>query len=149
MPTMSIDSWWWKCLFILSKFFFLGKFVCERRLRYFDWMVFELGKNSFTECFFTDNVIFLFLLCLFPVSTRKRDGSRQSRKVNPNLFIIKTTFNWTYLVSFLCVYSQEEFKPLNVKDALSYLDKVKAKFVSEPNVYNQFLDIMKEFKSQQ
>lgn len=40
-------------------------------------------------------------------------------------------------------------RPLNVTDALSYLDAVKNKFADQPNVYNHFLDIMKEFKSQQ
>ncbi|KAK4519608.1 uncharacterized protein ATC70_009845 [Mucor velutinosus] len=43
---------------------------------------------------------------------------------------------------------QEEYRPLNVKDALTYLDTVKAKFSSQNDVYNQFLDIMKDFKSQ-
>jgi paired amphipathic helix protein Sin3a len=42
----------------------------------------------------------------------------------------------------------EEYRPLNVKDALTYLDTVKAKFSSQNDVYNQFLDIMKDFKSQ-
>ncbi|KAK0548054.1 hypothetical protein OC846_004628 [Tilletia horrida] len=37
---------------------------------------------------------------------------------------------------------------LNVKDALSYLDQVKVQFQSSPDVYNRFLDIMKDFKSQ-
>jgi paired amphipathic helix protein Sin3a len=36
----------------------------------------------------------------------------------------------------------------NSQDALSYLDQVKVQFAGEPNVYNQFLDIMKDFKSQ-
>ena len=40
------------------------------------------------------------------------------------------------------------YKSLNVKDALSYLDQVKQKFADQPEVYNRFLDIMKEFKSQ-
>ena len=40
-------------------------------------------------------------------------------------------------------------RPLNVKDALSYLDAVKVKFQEQPNVYNHFLDIMKEFKNEQ
>lgn len=40
-------------------------------------------------------------------------------------------------------------RPLNVTDALSYLDAVKNKFSTRPDVYNHFLDIMKEFKSQQ
>jgi paired amphipathic helix protein Sin3a len=44
--------------------------------------------------------------------------------------------------------NQEEYRPLNVKDALTYLDKVKAKFSSKTDVYNHFLDIMKDFKSQ-
>ena len=39
-------------------------------------------------------------------------------------------------------------RPLNVKDALSYLEMVKVKFSDQPDVYNQFLDIMKDFKSQ-
>lgn len=40
------------------------------------------------------------------------------------------------------------YRPLNVNDALSYLDQVKVKFQSQPDVYNHFLDIMKDFKSQ-
>lgn len=40
------------------------------------------------------------------------------------------------------------FQRLKVEDALSYLDLVKFKFGSTPQVYNDFLDIMKEFKSQ-
>ncbi|OCH88405.1 hypothetical protein OBBRIDRAFT_795302 [Obba rivulosa] len=39
-------------------------------------------------------------------------------------------------------------RPLNVTDALSYLDSVKMQFQDSPDVYNQFLDIMKDFKSQ-
>lgn len=35
-----------------------------------------------------------------------------------------------------------------MEDALSYLDQVKYKFGNQPQVYNDFLDIMKEFKSQ-
>lgn len=40
------------------------------------------------------------------------------------------------------------YRPLNVKDALSYLDQVKMQFYSQADVYNNFLDIMKDFKSQ-
>ncbi|KAL4252934.1 Transcriptional regulatory protein Sin3-like protein [Abortiporus biennis] len=39
-------------------------------------------------------------------------------------------------------------RPLNVADALGYLDSVKIQFQDRPNVYNRFLDIMKDFKSQ-
>jgi paired amphipathic helix protein Sin3a len=34
-----------------------------------------------------------------------------------------------------------------LNDALSYLDQVKVQFVDHPDVYNRFLDIMKDFKS--
>ena len=37
---------------------------------------------------------------------------------------------------------------LRVKDALLYLDQVKIHFSDNPDVYNKFLDIMKDFKSQ-
>ncbi|MCH0628478.1 hypothetical protein JNB11_00605 [Kocuria palustris] len=40
------------------------------------------------------------------------------------------------------------YRTLNVKDALLYLDQVKIKFYSQPDVYNDFLDIMKDFKLQ-
>lgn len=40
------------------------------------------------------------------------------------------------------------FSVLKVEDALSYLDQVKLQFGNQPQVYNDFLDIMKEFKSQ-
>lgn len=39
-------------------------------------------------------------------------------------------------------------RPLNVSDALGYLDQVKMQFSERPDVYNKFLDIMKDFKSQ-
>ncbi|KAF7312114.1 Histone deacetylase complex, SIN3 component [Mycena indigotica] len=39
-------------------------------------------------------------------------------------------------------------RALNVTDALSYLDAVKTEFHNQPEVYNRFLDIMKDFKSQ-
>lgn len=44
--------------------------------------------------------------------------------------------------------SPETARPLNVTDALSYLDAVKNQFQNQPEVYNRFLDIMKDFKSQ-
>ena len=33
--------------------------------------------------------------------------------------------------------------PLKVEDALSYLDQVRLTFENQPQVYNDFLDIMK------
>lgn len=40
------------------------------------------------------------------------------------------------------------YRPLNVRDALSYLEEVKLQFFNRPAVYNSFLDIMKDFKAQ-
>uniref|UniRef100_A0A0W0G4L7 Putative histone deacetylase complex, SIN3 component n=1 Tax=Moniliophthora roreri TaxID=221103 RepID=A0A0W0G4L7_MONRR len=45
--------------------------------------------------------------------------------------------------------TSEAGRPLDVTDALSYLDAVKNQFQDRPQVYNHFLDIMKDFKSQQ
>ncbi|XP_048065825.1 paired amphipathic helix protein Sin3b-like isoform X2 [Megalobrama amblycephala] len=45
-------------------------------------------------------------------------------------------------------YRQQHFQKLKLEDALSYLDQVKIRFGNEPGIYNTFLDIMKEFKSQ-
>ncbi|KAG1464978.1 hypothetical protein G6F56_004973 [Rhizopus delemar] len=44
--------------------------------------------------------------------------------------------------------TQNGYRPLNVRDALTYLDQVKVRFSDQPDVYNRFLDIMKDFKSQ-
>lgn len=44
--------------------------------------------------------------------------------------------------------NNQNYKPLNVKDALYYLDQVKLQFRNQTDVYNNFLDIMKDFKSQ-
>lgn len=35
-----------------------------------------------------------------------------------------------------------------VEDALRYLEQVKAQFGDQPDVYDAFLDIMKDFKAQ-
>ncbi|EME28827.1 paired amphipathic helix protein Sin3a [Galdieria sulphuraria] len=39
-------------------------------------------------------------------------------------------------------------RKLKVEDALAYLEQVKTQFNDQPHVYNKFLDIMKDFKSQ-
>jgi histone deacetylase complex regulatory component SIN3 len=39
-------------------------------------------------------------------------------------------------------------RPMNVTAVLSYLDAIKTQFRNEPDVYNNFLDIMKDYKSQ-
>ncbi|PLW57131.1 hypothetical protein PCANC_01945 [Puccinia coronata f. sp. avenae] len=42
----------------------------------------------------------------------------------------------------------QSYRTLNVRDALSYLDQVKVRFQDQNDVYNQFLDVMKLFKTQ-
>ncbi|KAF8301394.1 hypothetical protein DL93DRAFT_2090785 [Clavulina sp. PMI_390] len=46
------------------------------------------------------------------------------------------------------VENETQSGKLTVKDALSYLDLVKTTFAEQPDVYNQFLDIMKDFRNQ-
>jgi paired amphipathic helix protein Sin3a len=43
---------------------------------------------------------------------------------------------------------EQQQRALKVEDALTYLDKVKTQFGDQPQVYNQFLDIMKNFKAE-
>ncbi|KAJ7724897.1 paired amphipathic helix [Mycena metata] len=46
-------------------------------------------------------------------------------------------------------FFQQKTSPLDITDALSYLDAVKYQyFQNQPEVYNHFLDIIKDFKSQ-
>jgi histone deacetylase complex regulatory component SIN3 len=40
------------------------------------------------------------------------------------------------------------YRPLNVNNALSYLEQVKIQFFYQSDVHNRFLDIIKKFKSQ-
>uniref|UniRef100_A0A673HHT9 Paired amphipathic helix protein Sin3b n=1 Tax=Sinocyclocheilus rhinocerous TaxID=307959 RepID=A0A673HHT9_9TELE len=47
-----------------------------------------------------------------------------------------------------CWWGRKHLHLLQVEDALSYLDQVKIRFGNDPGIYNKFLDIMKEFKSQ-
>ena len=51
-------------------------------------------------------------------------------------------------ILFCWVLKCQCMQSLQVEDALSYLDQVKLQFGNQPQVYNDFLDIMKEFKSQ-
>lgn len=79
------------------------------------------------------------------------DQSRQSHSTNAvGLKVVLSVF----LVLFLSIKHQvtlsqiSQIQRLKVEDALSYLDQVKMQFGDKPKVYNDFLDIMKEFKAQ-
>uniref|UniRef100_A0A671YVF9 Paired amphipathic helix protein Sin3b n=1 Tax=Sparus aurata TaxID=8175 RepID=A0A671YVF9_SPAAU len=54
------------------------------------------------------------------------------------------------VVVLAIIYNRESNAMWNIRveDALSYLDQVKIRFANDPGIYNKFLDIMKEFKSQ-
>jgi paired amphipathic helix protein Sin3a len=43
---------------------------------------------------------------------------------------------------------QPPYRQLKVEDALEYLDKVRTTFPMQPHMYNQFLDILKEYRAQ-
>eukprot|EP01031_Cornospumella_fuschlensis_P029903 gene29903-36108_t len=49
---------------------------------------------------------------------------------------------------FLSAERPRTARELKVEDALIYLDQVKMEFSDRPQIYNEFLDIMKNFKNQ-
>ncbi|XP_041085739.1 paired amphipathic helix protein Sin3b-like isoform X3 [Polyodon spathula] len=67
-------------------------------------------------------------------------------KIQANLQQISQLQEQAYVVQKQV--QQQHFQKLKVEDALSYLDQVKIRFGNDPGIYNKFLDIMKEFKSQ-
>lgn len=58
------------------------------------------------------------------------------------LFNHTDPFFWNHLTVLVHADARRQ------QDALSYLDQVKVQFSEQPDVYNRFLDIMKDFKSQ-
>lgn len=44
--------------------------------------------------------------------------------------------------------AQQSKQPLQIGDAMSYMDRVREIFADRPDVYMQFLDIMKNFQAQ-
>lgn len=71
----------------------------------------------------------------------------QGRDLPPVATVLATSHSDLMLPS-LNHPKPQEHRPLNVSDALSYLDQVKLQFADQPEVYNRFLEIMKDFKSQ-
>uniref|UniRef100_A0A8D3CSY4 Paired amphipathic helix protein Sin3b n=1 Tax=Scophthalmus maximus TaxID=52904 RepID=A0A8D3CSY4_SCOMX len=84
------------------------------------------GKFLLVRAFF---FLFFFSLSLSssPLSHPEQSGGRQPGLAEKRLLRFTSGF---------------------VEDALSYLDQVKIRFANDPGIYNKFLDIMKEFKSQ-
>jgi len=101
-----------------------------------------IGAQTGVACFLVTTVIFTMDSESMPVDSPQPDvlddtqlasSSQRSRRPSP-----MDPQN----------YNNPE-RPLNVSDALSYLDAVKVQFQDQPDVYNHFLDIMKEFKNEQ
>ncbi|XP_065323201.1 uncharacterized protein LOC135930347 [Gordionus sp. m RMFG-2023] len=67
---------------------------------------------------------------------------------SPSMILNPNGNNFSFSHNFSANLNQQQFQRLKVEDALSYLDQVKMRFGNQPQVYNDFLDIMKEFKSQ-
>ena len=59
-----------------------------------------------------------------------------------------TDFFWNTSLTTSVVMGSA-MRELKVEDALLYLDQVKVEFGDQPHIYNEFLDIMKTFKTQQ
>lgn len=74
-----------------------------------------------------------------------RHKNSTSNVAPPGASISLTTTPQSTVVSQSITATQPRLK---VEDALSYLDKVKFQYSEKPQIYNNFLDIMKEFKSQ-
>jgi Paired amphipathic helix repeat len=88
-------------------------------------------------------LIFYSRLLGFPLST--------GRSTNTKREIIGRLNKATFPTSG---YPNQSFgrpimRELRVEDALIYLDQVKVEFGDRPHIYNEFLDIMKTFKTQQ
>ncbi|KPM05974.1 paired amphipathic helix protein Sin3a-like protein [Sarcoptes scabiei] len=80
-------------------------------------------------------------------STNVSNMGHNSQKSNISINLSTSSVQQSQPPSSSC-QQQPQFQRLKVEDALSYLDQVKFKFNDKPQVYNDFLDIMKEFKSQ-
>lgn len=78
----------------------------------------------------------------------------QPPKASPGSFAaFKLSFLSPVILSFVFISRIPSSNPrpareLKVEDALLYLDQVKMEFSDKPHIYNEFLDIMKNFKAQ-
>lgn len=72
---------------------------------------------------------------------------------SPNLAVVRTPtsnapISYITMPLFMNIMSTQLLTLSILQDALTYLDQVKVQFHDQPDVYNRFLDIMKDFKSQ-
>ena len=67
---------------------------------------------------------------------------------NFNVFIFREKWLPPQIILLQPQRQQEQLKRSNDGDPFSYLDKVKLQFRTQREVYDGFLDIMKDFKSQ-
>ncbi|KAL7324582.1 hypothetical protein PS15p_209760 [Mucor circinelloides] len=84
-----------------------------------------------------------------PIQQQQSSPAQQHHQPHPQQSSQQSSNNTTSAAAATSPSSQGGgYRPLNVRDALTYLDQVKVRFSDDPDVYNQFLDIMKDFKSQ-
>ena len=86
-----------------------------------------------------------------PVSTDSMRDASQETKAPPPMVIAPPRPEAVKTATHDAAANDSEdqmARPLDVQDALGYLDRVKAQFQEQTEVYNRFLDIMKDFKSQ-
>jgi len=84
-----------------------------------------------------------------PIQQQQSSPAQQHHQPHPQQSSQQSSNNTTSAATATSPSSQGGgYRPLNVRDALTYLDQVKVRFSDDPDVYNQFLDIMKDFKSQ-
>lgn len=83
-----------------------------------------------------------------PISSNNQQQQQHQQTLNQNSQVPQGAVPQHQAQVFSPVHSESQNRQLNVKDALTYLDQVKIQFSDRPEVYNRFLDIMKDFKSQ-
>lgn len=83
-----------------------------------------------------------------PNHPAQQQSQQQQHQQTHHVTMSTTSSGSSGSVSGSNISGPDKIQRLKVEDALSYLDQVKYKFGNQPQVYNDFLDIMKEFKSQ-
>ncbi|KAK6507678.1 hypothetical protein TWF481_006101 [Arthrobotrys musiformis] len=88
-------------------------------------------------------------------------GVKETKRARPNLYNSKMEGRGQHEQPSVAILAgrrnqanasaedQNTTQPLNVRDALKYLDKVKEYSRSQPQIYNDFVEILREFKQDQ
>ncbi|ORY57174.1 paired amphipathic helix protein Sin3b [Pseudomassariella vexata] len=102
------------------------------------WSFFLKGNLCWYRC------VVVSRTCPVPISTQASDVALLQ-------YLLNLPIHVAFIIFILQRFPLATFQihtPVILQDALSYLDQVKVQFADQPDVYNRFLDIMKDFKSQ-